>query len=294
MTAGTPPDRDECIEQAYFFRTLRERVQTENAAQDVLTAVAEEVLTTTRLPMAIQFLAAEMKHTGQLASGFAKLPHYFTPFQRFVVKQSEEDKRKFPFLTALQVLEREATYKAGTPTHAGLFVYQFEAITRNRLGYTDGLVAMSEEPFFPSDWRENANIVRRQIGIVEFAELVYLRSVQYVADRQRDNPDYTPSLTPLFGEKEGRIAKASRGRDPLFLFAALQRQLGYPEVPKPLKKDDAGVKVEQLEKKVRDMDTRLRILEAEARGTFDPTQFGKPDMFRDIKDDDTLPPAEHP
>ncbi len=291
MTAGTPPERDECIEQAYFFRTLRERVQTENAAQDVLASIAEEVLTTTRLPMAVQFLATEMKHTGQLASGFAKLPHYFTPFQRFVVRASDEDKRKFPFLTALQVLEREATYKAGTPTHAGLFVYQFEAITRNRLGYTDGLVAMSEEPFFTSDWQENANIVRRQVGIVEFAELVYLRSVQYVTDRRRQNPEYTPSLPPLFGEKEGKIAKASRGKDPLFLFAALQRQLAYPEVPKPARKDDAGVKLEQLEKKVRDMDTRLRILEAEARGTFDPTQFGKPDMFRDIKDDDPPPPT---
>jgi hypothetical protein len=235
--------------------------------------------------MAIQFLAAEMKHTGQLASGFAKLPHYFTPFQRFVVKQSEQDKSKMPFQTALQVLEREATYKAGTPTHPGLFVYQFEAITRNRLGYTDGLVAMSEEPFFPAEWQENANIVRRQVGIVEFAELVYLRSVQYVADRRREHPEYEPSLLPLFGEKEGKIAKASRGRDPLFLFAALQRQLGYPEVPKPARKDDAGVKLDQLEKKVRDMDTRLRILEAETRGTFDPTQFGKPDLFRDIKDD---------
>lgn len=287
--AGTLPDRDECIEQAYFFRTLRERVQAENAAQDVLQSVAEEVLSTTRLPLAIQFLATEMRHTGQLATGFAKLPHYFTPFQRFVVRQSEEDKRKFPFLVALQVLEREATYKAGTPTHAGLFVYQFEAITRNKLGYGDGLVAMSEEPFYPPEWRENANIVRRQIGIVEFSELVYLRSAQYLNDRRREHAEYSPSLPPLFGEKEGKIAKASRGRDPLFLFAALQRQLGYPEVPKPTRKDDAGVKVEQLERKVKELDTRVRILEAEARGTFDPTQFGKPDLFRDLKDEE--PPA---
>ena len=36
-------------------------------------------------------------------------------------------------------------------------------------------------------------------------------------------------MPPLFAEKEGKIAKANRGRDPL-LFAALQRQLGYPEV----------------------------------------------------------------
>jgi hypothetical protein len=137
--AGTPPDRDECVEQAYFFRTLRERIESDVAAQDALRQVSEEVLSTTRLPMAISFLATEMRHTGQLASGFGKLPHYFTPYQRFVVRQSEDEKRRFTFITALLVLEREATYKAGTPTPAGLFVFQFEAITRNRLGYSDGL-----------------------------------------------------------------------------------------------------------------------------------------------------------
>jgi hypothetical protein len=286
MTQGTPPDRDECIEQAYFFRTFRERVEGNVSAQEVLALAPQELLATTRLPLAVQFLATEMKHSGQLATGFDQLPHYFTPFQRFVVRQAEDDKRKFPFTAALLVLEREAAYKGGTPTHSGLFVYQFEVITRNRLGYEDGLAAMSEEPFYPVDWRENAHMVRRQIGMVEFSELVYLRSEQFATDRRRQNPAYQPSLPPLFGDKEGRIAKASKGRDPLFLFAALQRQLGYPEVPRPKPKDDTDAKVDRLEAKLREMDTRVRILEAEARGTFDPTQFGKPDMFRDIKDDE--------
>ena len=31
----------------------------------------------------------------------------------------------------------------------------------------------------------------------------------------------------LFGAQEGRIAKAHRGKDPLFLFAALQRHLQH-------------------------------------------------------------------
>ena len=47
---------------------------------------------------------------------------------------------------ALLVLEREAAYKADNPTRPGLFVYQFEAITRNRLGYMDGLGAMAADP----------------------------------------------------------------------------------------------------------------------------------------------------
>jgi hypothetical protein len=285
MTPGVPPDRDECIEQAYFFRTLRERLQGSVAAQDVLNGVAEELLSATRLPMAVQFLTTEIKHTGQLSTGFAKLPHYFTPFQTFVVRQSEEEKRKFPFLPALEVLEREATYKAGTPTPSGLFVYQFEAIARNKLGYEDGLIAMSGEPFYDRDWRAYADMVRRQIGMVEFSELVYLRSHLFIADQKRRNPAFDPSLAPLFGEKEGKIAKASIGRDPLFLFAALQRQLGYPEVPRPRSKDDPLSRVELLHHKLREMDARIRMLEAETRGTFDPTQFGKPDMFRDLKDD---------
>ena len=39
----------------------------------------------------------------------------------------------------------------------------------------------------------------------------------------------------LFGEKEGRIAMANRRKDPLYLFSALQRHLGYPSVPRPIK-----------------------------------------------------------
>jgi hypothetical protein len=286
MTLGMPLDRDECIEQAYFFRTFRERVEANLPAQDVLRTISQELLTTTRLPLAVQFLAVELKHSGLLSSGFAKLPHYFTPFQHFVARQSEEEKRKFPFTTALLILEREATYKAGTPTPSGLFVYQLEAITRNKLGYEDGLVAMSEEPFYDTEWRQNADMVRRQLGIVELSELVYLRSHQFVMEQRKSNPAYQPSLRPLFGEKEGKIARASKGRDPLFLFAALQRQLGYPEVPRPKPKDDTDAQVERLEAKLREMETRIRILEAEARGTFDPTEFGKPEMFRDIQDEE--------
>jgi hypothetical protein len=53
-----PPVRDECIEQAYFFRILRERVEANMAAQDVMMGLSEELLSTTRLPMAVQFIAS--------------------------------------------------------------------------------------------------------------------------------------------------------------------------------------------------------------------------------------------
>ena len=34
--------------------------------------------------------------------------------------------------------------------------------------------------------------------------------------------------------------------------------------------------------RLREMESRMRMTESEVRGNFDPTQFGKPDMFRDV------------
>ena len=56
-------DREEYIEQAYFFHAFRERVMDGLPSQDVLARVGEEILTTTKLPMAISFLSTEMKVT---------------------------------------------------------------------------------------------------------------------------------------------------------------------------------------------------------------------------------------
>ena len=281
--AGTPPDHDESVEQAFFFRTFRERLAENLPAQEILTRAHEEVLSSTRLPMAVEFLATELKHTGRLASGFARLPHYFTPFQTFVVGQAEDERQKLTMPVALLILEKEATFKAGTPTPAGLFVYQYETIARSRLGYDPGLAAVEADPIYSADWRGYIGLIRRQAGVMDFADLVYLRSEQFVADERRRRPGYEPPAVPLFGLKEGKIARASKGRDPLFLFAALQRQLGYPEVPRFKPRDDLGGRFEALQNKVKELESRLRMLEAEQRGTFDPTQFGKPDL---LKDDD--------
>src|SRR5438552_1334465 len=105
-------DREEYIEQGYFFHGLRERLATNMAAQDVLDRIHEEILATTRLPLAIQFLATELKHSGLLSTGFARLPHYFTPFQAFVVRCTEDEALRFNVNTAMLVLEREAQYRA--------------------------------------------------------------------------------------------------------------------------------------------------------------------------------------
>ncbi|HEY7426567.1 MAG TPA: hypothetical protein VH682_20195 [Gemmataceae bacterium] len=278
-------DREEYIEQAYLFRVLRERLAVEGlATQEVLEHVGQEVLATTRLPYAVQFLTAEVKHSGLLSSGFARLPHYFTPFQALVVRCTEEDKLRFSLETALLVLQREAEYRAGTPTPSGLFVYQFEVLCRNRLGYGEGLVSMLGDPFYPPEWHSFLETIRQQIGEVDFAEMVYLRSELYVSERRRQEPDYEPPLPPVFGAKEGRIAAANRGKDPLYLFAALQRQLNYPEVPRPRPRDDLSAKLETLQARLRELEARLNLVEGELRGQVDLSQLGKPELLSDLPD----------
>jgi hypothetical protein len=272
-------EREEYIEQAYFFRVLRERLAANIAAQEVLGRIHEEILSTTRLPYAIQFLGTELKHSGLLSSGFARLPHYFTPFQAFIVRQTEQEGLRFSMDTALLVLEREADYRAKQVSAAGLFVYQFETLSRNRLGYDEGLGCMAGDPFYDPDWRAYMELVRRQAGLVDFADLVYLRSDLYVVEQRRQDADYQPPLPALFGEKEGKIAKANRGRDPLYLFAALQRQLGYPEVPRPRPRDDTGARLEALQARVRELELRLKLMESEFRGQVDLSQFGKPEIL---------------
>jgi hypothetical protein len=285
---GAILEREEYIEQAYFFRTLRERMMEEKIpTQNVLASVHEEILAITRLPMAIQFLTTELKHTGLLASGFARLPHYFTAFQTFVIQQAEDDRTRFSIDIALLVLEREAQYRSGTPIPQGLFVYQFESLSRNRLGYNEGLKCIQADPFYDADWQTYIDFVWRQVGAVDFADLIYLRSELYVTDQRRQTPDYTPPLPPLFAEKEGKIAKANRGRDPLYLFAALQRQLGYPEVPRIKSSDDPQVKIQQMQVKIKELETRLKMVEGEARGKLDLSEFmAKPELLLPPEDED--------
>ena len=169
--AGTILDREEYIEQAYFFRVFRERLATNLAAQEILTRIHEEILATTHLPYAIQFLATDLKHTGNLSSGFAHLAHYFTPFQTYVMTRTEDETSSFSTEIGLIILEREAQYRAGELTPAGLFVYQFEALSRNRLGYDQGLESLAADPFYNEDWRAFLEMVRRQVGVVDFADL---------------------------------------------------------------------------------------------------------------------------
>ena len=199
--------------------------------------------------------------------------HYFAPFQTFVMRQSEEDRTKFDQRVALQILEREARYRGENAKPAGLFVYQFECISRNRLGYDKGMAAIADDPVFDATWREWILKARLQLGAVEFADMIYFRSEFYLEERRKlIDPNEIASAPILFGRQEGRIAKANRGKDPLYLFAALQRQLGYPSVPRSKSAKDLKLPP-HLELRLQRVEKRIQLLEAETKGQLDLSEF---------------------
>jgi len=263
-------DREEYIEQAYFFRTLRERMQQSMSTQDLLVAIRQEVLTTTKLPMALDFMSSELNLTGGFATAMARLGHYFTSFQSYVMAEAERESGRFDFRVGLEVLEREADYRAKGATPQGSFLYQFEALCRNRLGYDAGLEAMARDPIYDDGWSEWILTVRRQVGIIDFADMIYVRS-QHYSEAKGD-----PGKPILFGMKEGQIALANRRKDPLYLFSALSRQLGYPAVPRPKPEDAAQNLLPLLVRRLDRLETRFKLLEEELRGGINIARFYGP------------------
>ena len=64
-------------------------------------------------------------------------------------------------------------------------------------------------------------------------------------------------------------ARANIGRDPNYLFGALQRQLGYPEVPRPPRVSEARREMEDLQRKMKAIESKLKLLEGEVFGQTD-------------------------
>jgi hypothetical protein len=283
-------EREEYIEQAYFFHAFRDRLMDGLPAQEILSRIGEELLSTTKLPLAVSFLCAEMKGSGLMAPAMSRIGHYFTAFQAHVVSQAEIAMSRFSMEQGLLILEREAKYKSENLSLAGLFIFQFESLSRNRLGYNRGLAAMAGDPFYSDTWRDYIHTLQARLGDVDFADLIFVRSEYFVQERRKTNPDFEPKYPTLFGEKEGKIARANRGRDPMYLFSALQRQLGYPEVPRIRRPDELEARVLLLEQKLAQLENRIKLAETEINQDVDlsqvlvkpedtagvPTGWGKP------------------
>jgi len=267
---------EEYIEQAYLWRTLHERLRDGIASQDILQQIQEEVLSTTRLPMAIDFLLGEMRHKGRLSDAMRMMSHYFTPFQAFIMDRAEDESVRFDTLIAIRILEAESEYRAASKsTPQGLFLFQFECIARNRLGYDGGLTAIADDPVFDAAWQQWIRWVRQQLGAAEFAQFLYLRSQFLVEEKRRAlrDQDWIPDQEILFGVREGRIARANLGKEPLYMFQALQRQLGYPGVPRPVEKTEDDVIHPVLKQRFDQLEKRLKLIEQEQKGGIDLSEF---------------------
>jgi len=127
---------------------------------------------------------------------------------------------------------------------------------------------MARDPSYDATWSEWILTVRRQIGLVELADLIFVRS-QYYRERQGEaEGDGT-----LFGSREGRIAWANRRKEPLLLFSALHRQLGYPSVPRTPQADPEENLLPTVARRVEQLEARLKLVEEEQRGGIDLKRF---------------------
>ena len=246
-----PLGREEYVEQSHFFRALAERLEVNVPAQEVLASVREEVLATTKLPLAIDFLLGELRHEGVLGpamSAAAALLHAVSGLRhRRVGKRTPAIRlARRPRNTP----SRGQVSSRVSPRARESFSTSSKSLCRHRLGYDRGLEAIAGDPAFEATWRDWILKLRRQIGMVDMADVIYVHSEYYwqrrreigagdpAAGSRRAAPERADlSVSPegaviLFGEREGRIALANRKKDPLFLFSSLHRQLGYPEVPR--------------------------------------------------------------
>lgn len=272
-----PLPSEEYIEQAYLFRGLNNRLDESDPVQVVMKHLRDEILITTKLPMAIDFILAELAHVGLMSTAMLQLGHYFTGFQAFVMAAAEDDQGRLDMRVALQILEFEARFRAENVSQVAMFLFQFETICENHLDYDYGLAAMAKDPAYDAKWCQWIKAIGRKLGMVGIADLIYVHSEHYQVQQdkvERMTGEQGDPVETLFGDKEGRIALANRNKDPKYLFSALQRQIGYPEVPKPKKRDMNANLLPKLLRQMERMETRMKLLEDENRnGGIDLSEF---------------------
>ena len=218
-----PLDRAEYVEQGYLFQLLRERIAEDMALQELLERIRFELLSTTKLPLAVEYLLTELKHSGLMTPAMRGLSHYFNAFQAYLIEESERETGRFATVTALQILEADAKYRAANASPQGIFIFQFECLCRNSLDYDKGLTAIADDPLYDQAWSQWILHLRAQLGLVDFADLLFLASHEYRRLLEAEELSLEGKGRFLFGEKEGRIALGNRRREPLFWFSAMQR-----------------------------------------------------------------------
>ena len=101
--------------QGFIGSWLSERLLDNVPMQELLLHAKEEILSTTRLPMAIDFLLTELKHTGMMSTAMERLSHYFTRFQTYVMREAEAERGRFDLRIAIAILPGPPP-RSSTPT----------------------------------------------------------------------------------------------------------------------------------------------------------------------------------
>lgn len=262
--------REEYVEQAHMFAALAKQVTLEPEMQQPLQVLLQwlkqEALATTKLPLAIDYLIGEIKHVGTIGTALAKLPHYFSTFQTYLINEAEAESGRFDIWQAFRILHRDAELRAEGAAPNAMFFFQFETLCRNRLSYDFGLEAMSKDTYYDKQWANWILNVRHKIGLVDLTDLVFIHSEHYVTQERQRLGEATASPDPLlFSEKEGRIALAHRHKEPLFFFSSLQRHLGFPASPQAPKPDESSRLLPRLQREIEKLEVRIRLLEEEQR-----------------------------
>ena len=258
-------NKEEYVEQVHLFRAMHQRLSPHQPIQEVLYQLRQEILVTTNLPRAIDFLLAELNHAGQMGPAMARLSHYFSSFQAFLVQNAEKDTGRFDMQMAALILEHDARLRSTAAPPVTQFFFQFECLCRNHLSYDHGLAAMSLDPVYDKAWAAWILQIRHRLGIVDLSDLIYVHSQHYANELQRRGQSVEQGQAILFGESEGRIALANRGREMLMMFSALQRQLGYPPAPRRERTHSAEESLEKLQRLLGRLEVRVKLLEEEQR-----------------------------
>lgn len=265
-----PLPSDEYIEQAHLFDSLAKQVMLELELQQPLQVLLQwlkqEVLATTKLPMAIDYMISEIKHVGTIGTAFQKLSHYFSSFQTYLINEAESERGRFDIWQAFRILQQDAKLRATGASQNAMFFFQFETLCRNRLSYDHGIEAMSRDFFYDATWSAWILSVRHKIGLVDLTDLVYVHSQHYVENESRRlQADIDPPEPLLFSDKEGRIAMANRHKEPLYFFSSLQRHLGIPATPLAPKPSESSRVLPKVVRDVERLEVRIRLLEEEQK-----------------------------
>ena len=169
-------EREEYIEQAHLFRTLGERLTENVPMQELLEHVKQEILSTTRLPLAIDFLLTELRHIGMMSTAMERLPHYFTPFQTYVMQEAEAERGRFDLRIAVDILRHEAEYRGQVAGPAGDVHVSVRMPLPQPAEIRPGPGGDRRRPDLRRELAGVDRDLRQRIGMVDFADMIYVRS----------------------------------------------------------------------------------------------------------------------